>query len=1043
MCSDLPDFSIAQWDFLATMEAFLNPVSVDTAGAISPILPGEFLNLLSRCEEFGWIDKFESDCFGLTPNVPATVISKLKKINSPERLSAMLDRLESLNMPDQDNRRIMVNLLDRSGQTQEAAILESDIAQDLLKNNDYDEALDYFAQASRRLSHFLGNPTCDTLFVKTVLELSNLCFALGKGFTILGEFLEQARSASVRLGDIRSNALINLHLGRLFYFLNRRDEAFSALSAGWKEVNNLGDSDILFQSAEFLGLLSYRQGMLREAIGHLERANQAFESQVDRITNPLAPIFYGLCAAYLGQFHRAIGSLDCNWRLAMGRSCPSLASTIRSVLGTVLLLIKKKREGAFHLREARESAIKNNNALALYYSNGGLIYLNFLEGKEREAYDLKIQNTQEAAASGIIRLYSSPWILEILFAFEQIGYDPIPGWNFQDEIERVLKEPNIHLRGVALRLRAKMNFTKTVDMFQVQSDLEASEDYLKRSGNPIQLAKTWIEMARLSLLQGDQEKARFLAQKARQGLSGYMEEFYPDDLRHLLIAKNPSSAEVVVRDEFLQRLLELTDDIFPITDLDEILSRAVAATNRLFYAERGGLFWFGSSKGGSVKSPYLRASCNLPKSEVTDINFKSNLEIVNKAFKNKKPIILRLDTREQQRPGSRAILCIPVEVQGQVRGVLYHDNSYLYDCFEFLDNRQLMQLSGYISNFIGKIWNFAKSRDEKNSSAFEKSVIKELHEGHEFLTENPTMIDILNQAKVIAGSETPVLILGETGVGKELLAQKLHKMSQRASGPLVIVDATTIQENLVESELFGYEKGAFTGADRQKIGRLEMAHKGTLFIDEIGEISKSVQVKLLRALEKKTFVRVGGTRTLHSDFRLLAATNRDLTKEIAAGNFRQDLYYRLNVMTIAVPPLRKRPEDIDMLSNHFMTFFGKKHGRAVPKLMSRDRENLRSYSWPGNVRELKNVIERLVLLSTEDKLELSLPLKSDSEFRHTSSDIKSLDEIERQYIIHVLEKTGGRIGGPNGAASLLGLKRTTLYSKIKRLGVDRPSSHLQ
>ena len=135
MCSDLPDFSIAQWDFLATMEAFLNPVSVDTAGAISPILPGEFLNLLSRCEEFGWIDKFESDCFGLTPNVPATVISKLKKINSPERLSAMLDRLESLNMPDQDNRRIMVNLLDRSGQTQEAAILESDIAQDLLKNN--------------------------------------------------------------------------------------------------------------------------------------------------------------------------------------------------------------------------------------------------------------------------------------------------------------------------------------------------------------------------------------------------------------------------------------------------------------------------------------------------------------------------------------------------------------------------------------------------------------------------------------------------------------------------------------------------------------------------------------------------------------------------------------------------------------------------------------------------------------------------------------------------------------------------------------------
>jgi transcriptional regulator with GAF, ATPase, and Fis domain len=295
------------------------------------------------------------------------------------------------------------------------------------------------------------------------------------------------------------------------------------------------------------------------------------------------------------------------------------------------------------------------------------------------------------------------------------------------------------------------------------------------------------------------------------------------------------------------------------------------------------------------------------------------------------------------------------------------------------------------------------------------------------------------------------LIQGETGVGKEVIARRLHHLSRRRNGPFEVVDLTAIPETLLESELFGYEKGAFTGADRQKPGRIELAQKGTLLLDEIGEIPLSFQVKLLRLLQEKTFVRVGGTRTLNSDFRLIAATNRDLEKEAIAGRFRQDLFYRLNMMPINVPPLRDREEDIVILARHFLTQYAVKHNRAGLHLLPDDIAVLTSYSWPGNVRELKNVMERAVLLSKNKRLDFSLlRVEASAEYpqRHGRAetfslkdkeifaDIPTMPELERRYMAYILEKTKGKIGGSGGAAAVLGLKRTTFYSKMKKLGFE-------
>ena len=317
-------------------------------------------------------------------------------------------------------------------------------------------------------------------------------------------------------------------------------------------------------------------------------------------------------------------------------------------------------------------------------------------------------------------------------------------------------------------------------------------------------------------------------------------------------------------------------------------------------------------------------------------------------------------------------MCIPIEIEGKTHGVLYYDNSYLDDAFDFSDPAILKQMVRHTNLVIERRFHYLRIKEERNQLASEKSLLLEQGK-EEIIHHSKIMTGLLEQADHIAGTESTVLILGETGTGKELLAKRIHAHSQRADGPFIVVDVTTIPENLLESELFGHERGAFTGADNRKIGRLELAHKGTLFLDEVGELPLTAQTKLLRVLQEKTFHRLGGTRTISSDFRLIAATNRNLDEEVAAGRFRQDLFYRLNVIPLSLPPLRERREDITLLADYFIKQYGVKYKRSPLGLTDEQEKVLRSYRWPGNIRELKNVIERAVILSAENQLELNLP----------------------------------------------------------------------
>ena len=315
--------------------------------------------------------------------------------------------------------------------------------------------------------------------------------------------------------------------------------------------------------------------------------------------------------------------------------------------------------------------------------------------------------------------------------------------------------------------------------------------------------------------------------------------------------------------------------------------------------------------------------------------------------------------------------------------------------------------------------------------------LKSEHNFEDIIGQSDPLKYVLFKIEQVASTDATVLLLGETGTGKELIARAVHNRSTRKNRPLVKLDCATLAPNLIESELFGREKGAFTGAQERQIGRFEFADGSTIFLDEIGELPSALQVKLLRVIQDGEFERLGGNRPIKVDVRIIAATNRNLENEIRDGHFRKDLWYRLNVFPITLPPLRHRADDIPLLVNEFVNRYSKKVGKVITKIPDKTMESLKKYPWPGNIRELQNVIERSVINTPGTVLTLADKLEGSFEMDSKESQRRSLKDMERESILRVLEETGWKIEGNNGAADLLGLNPSTLRGKMRKFGLRR------
>jgi transcriptional regulator with GAF, ATPase, and Fis domain len=386
--------------------------------------------------------------------------------------------------------------------------------------------------------------------------------------------------------------------------------------------------------------------------------------------------------------------------------------------------------------------------------------------------------------------------------------------------------------------------------------------------------------------------------------------------------------------------------------------------------------------------------------------------------------------------GFKNVYALPLRAGNKVLGTIWLHSDWLS---QLVLRGICAQISVAIANIQAneKLLAYKKQLEVEND--YLKEQIKNIYNFSEIVGSGEAMQEVYRLMSIVATTNTTVLVLGETGTGKELIARALHNASSRKDKLMVKVNCAALPTNLIESELFGHERGAFTGALDRRIGKFELANHSTLFLDEIGELPLEAQSKLLRVIQERELERLGGKQTIKTDVRLIAATNRNLEEEVKAGRFRADLYFRLNVFPINLPPLRDRPEDIEPLIYFFVDKYSKNTGRKVRKVSPKVLQQLRSYTWPGNVRELEHLIERSVLLTTDGVLEnVYLPKQTASD-KHDLTFIlnRTLEEVERGYIVEVLKRCGGKISGPGGAAEILDVPGNTLHSKMKKLGITK------
>lgn len=508
-------------------------------------------------------------------------------------------------------------------------------------------------------------------------------------------------------------------------------------------------------------------------------------------------------------------------------------------------------------------------------------------------------------------------------------------------------------------------------------------------------------------------------------------------------------------------LLSISNDIASIRDKKDLLHVIQGKLKTLFAFNDCAVVLFGENR--STYRVFLsdceRARADHPDfAEILDFDYPSNDGIHDAALNSQGAVSIRIADLNLNLPnlkfiyetGLREIASVGLRDTNEVFGVMTL-LSETENAFSESDLRLLLGISNQISTAIANVLaneKIVKQLDEinryKQQLEAENLVLqKEINVANsydEIIGSSGPMQRVFRLISQVADSDSTVLILGETGTGKELIASAIHRSSPRSERLLVKVNCASLPPTLVESELFGHERGSFTGAIERRIGKFELANHGTLFLDEIGELSLELQAKLLRAIQEKEIERVGGKSTLKVNVRIIAATNRDLTEEVDQKRFRADLFYRLNVFPITLPPLRDRTEDIAPLAGHFAAKFARKSGRSVIGISDRILRELTHYEWPGNVRELEHLIERGVLLANGPTItEIHLPDLRSTPLTRTAEPIraKTLSENESQHILEVLRKCAGKVSGPDGAAAALGIPTSTLNSRMKKLGISK------
>lgn len=1030
------DFSPTQLHFLSLLEVFAEPMPVDVIAQLTGISAVELHTLTRRLTRAGWLIESGDNLLGLSADLPKAIRVRLNAHHSPASLAELLSRVKVGGLTERISPAAFHRLLSRCNQVTEAAELSYQSALDEMSEARFEAAARHLDNCLTGLEGHLDNPENARLYILATIRVLGLVKPRHQALELMDQRIIKACTAADQMGNRRNQAFLSLYQGFLTQNRYNAPESLDYLESGLEIVRSLGDDEITLRAAEFYGYFYYCRGMMGEASSWFETARTNETTlELKQYRDYLDfPIYFAHSAAFNGQFYRAVGILHALLHSAESNQNFAQARLCKANLGCILLMMGNKAEAYQHLESSLEDAFLEEDLTTIVCALSGRAWYFFQEGDIRQSYaDLRDSMASAEEIGSPLAYQGFPWNLELLYEFNRLKEVSPDPQLFERELQLAEAGVNVMLRGIARRLRGKLLEANQEDLEAVRRLFESSLEDLLLANNPIELARTRAEIARFFLNGGDLARARDEAMKASLAFSY---EGFSGELKHLIrgIDQLPTMGEY--RKDWLTRYIELMSNLLPQANEAAMLSTLVTSTCRFFESERGGAFGVEHDSG----MPYLETGSNLTEKDVRSERFAPQLKLIKKALADNRPIIDTVLMEENNGENREChVLCLPFQTHRLTSGILFYDNTWSEGIYKTLDPAVLTKMSSQLSAYLDSIDSFSSQMKEISRQAIVQTVKTET-DRHELIARHPAMTEVLDRARQVAPSEAPVLIQGETGVGKELLARFLHNHSARQTMPFIAVNLASIPENLLESELFGHEKGAFTGAVSRKPGLIELADKGTLFIDEVGDIPKSIQVKLLRALQEEMFMRVGGVREYHSDFRIITATNRTMPHEVTVGNFREDLYYRIAIVTLDLPPLRERRDDIIQLAEHFVRHYARQYNREAPALTSEGRRRLHAYHWPGNVRELRNVIERSVLLSRDRFLDVTLPSAGEAVAAVPAAekglpDDLTLEALEWRYIRHILRKTGGKMSGPGSASEILGLNRSTLYSRMRKMGM--------
>ncbi|MGV8058321.1 MAG: sigma 54-interacting transcriptional regulator [Smithellaceae bacterium] len=899
----------------------------------------------------------------------------------------------------------------------------------------YESILDFFESITQQETS-LSEQTWH-IFIKAVIRRTSFSF-FHPSLKKANQYLLKALNIAKNLRDIRSQASLELLIGQHYWMYLQYNQAAQHFDNGWKIITQIEDEELYKQGLKVKGLTYVIKGQYLKAIEAYEQSLGEIESDDDSDFSFFAALNLALCYAEVGMPQRGFGI--CERIQKHGKKNANWPLLAFSLVGTGILLleIKQFKTSRSYFSEALALARRENIPMAEVLAGIGLSNIechagNFDAAAEHFNVIWRIRKSSRYYAIIFYPLMDTVYMLHSKGLVQPIEFTPAVEFMNQLKKEEVSALTYAEIR--RLQIGLPENQEPIPEKIKKLLELEKKATQM---GATLELAKISIDLAGLFNQNGERQKAKKYTRQAYDFFEPFAENCIPSDLQPLI----PRNKIKINKNERLFHLaIEMGDALNNHENLERLLTKIITSISRLTGAERAALF----IKDGNASEIKMIASRNFLEEEIKEASFEKSLSAIHDTMVSQDGKILQNVTGSQDSSDFRQIIITPLRSGRRVTGVLYQDSRF----FSLKTSPDDIKLLSALASQIGVSIDRAQAYDE--IARLNKKLIQEnlyyLEEKEEFrpfgeiIGSSATVRNLHHLIQRVAPTTSTVLIYGETGVGKELVARAIHRESLRGKYPFIRVNCAALPDTLIDSELFGHEKGAFTGAIKTREGRFELANLGTIFLDEVSELPLPTQSRLLRILQEKEFQRVGGTKILHSDFRLITATNKDLQEEVAKGNFREDLFYRLNVFPINVPPLRERKEDIPLLAVHFFKLYCSQSNRPYAGITEAEMEHLKNYSWPGNIRELSNMIERHIIMGSS---KISLPelkdkgktIKGTKETLHQDGNIKLINIVqddERKHILEALEKTRGKVSGKDGAAALLGMHRSALTRRMKKL----------